>query len=263
MADVELEPGPSPGHNPDTDFPLSSFSAAQYEAEFYPPQSRLNGKFPGTAKTGRSCKLQTNHFTIKLKFPEGVIYQYVVTIAPPWYGRREYRRTDKQLYHDVIKEWKKSHPVPASNQASWVFDGHKQLFCTQPYKPEDIPDMELNVWFEEEARDLKVKVKDVLLVGCIKVTKDIIDWASGGRSGQVPQDALQALDVVLKEAVNLDPNIYNIGRSYFHMDGTTMDLGFGKECWAGNFSCVRPYGWKEHEILVTLNVDTAHKPATR
>ena len=26
---------------------------------------------------------------------------------------------------------------------------------------------------------------------------------------------------------------------------------------------MRPYGWKDHEILVTLNVDTAHKPAAR
>ena len=33
--------------------------------------------------------------------------------------------------------------------------------------------------------------------------------------------------------------------------------------WIRNFSCVRPYGWKDHEILVTLNVDTAHKPAAR
>ena len=47
------------------------------------------------------------------------------------------------------------------------------------------------------------------------------------------------------------------------MDGKTLDLGFGKEVWIGNFSCVRPYGWKDHDILVTLNVDTAHKPAAR
>ena len=40
-------------------------------------------------------------------------------------------------------------------------------------------------------------------------------------------------------------------------------MPFGKEVWIGNFSCVRPYGWKDHEILVTLNVDTAHKPAAR
>jgi hypothetical protein len=44
----------------------------------------------------------------------------------------------------------------------------------------------------------------------------------------VPQDALQALDIVLKEAVNLDMKFYNIGRQYFPLDGQTLDVGFGK-----------------------------------
>ena len=250
-------------YNPDTDFPLSAQEAAVEAAMFMPPQSRVTGKFPGTKKTGRECKLQTNHFTVKLKFPEGVIYQYVVTVKPPWYGKRDYMRTDKQIYHDAIKEWKRVHPVARDNTAAWVFDGNKQLFCTKAYSPAEIPDLRVKVWFADEGRDIEVDVKDVLLVGSIKVGQDLMEWATSGRSGEIPQDALQALDVVLKEATNLDPNIYNIGRNYFHMDGQTLDLGFGKEVWIGNFSCVRPYGWKDHEILVTLNVDTAHKPAAR
>ena len=79
----------------------------------------------------------------------------------------------------------------------------------------------------------------------------------------MPQDALQALDIILKEAVNLDVRFYNIGRQYFPLDGDTLDVGFGKEVWCGTFSQVRPYGWKDHEILITLNVDTAHKPAAK
>ena len=79
----------------------------------------------------------------------------------------------------------------------------------------------------------------------------------------MPQDALQALDIILKEAVNLDVRFYNIGRQYFPFDGATLDVGFGKEVWCGTFSQVRPYGWKDHEILITLNVDTAHKPAAK
>ena len=71
------------------------------------------------------------------------------------------------------------------------------------------------------------------------------------------------MDVVLKEAINLDLNFYNIGRSYFPLDGETLDVGFGKEVWIGSVSSVRPYRWKAHEILITLNVDIANKPATR
>ena len=75
----------------------------------------------------------------------------------------------------------------------------------------------------------------------------------------MPQDALQALDIVLKEAVNLDMKFYNIGRQYFPLDGQTLDVGFGKEVWCGTFSQVRPFGWKDHGILITLNVDTAER----
>ena len=75
--------------------------------DFLPPQPRVSGLFPGKKTTGRACKLQTNHFPVSLKFPEGgmVIYMYDVQVVPPW--RREYKRTDKQLYHDTIAEWKK------------------------------------------------------------------------------------------------------------------------------------------------------------
>ena len=69
--------GPPP-FNPDTDFPLAragGLPCGGETPEFYPPQSRLSGKFPGTKSTGRACKLQTNHFPLSLKFPEGMIYQ--------------------------------------------------------------------------------------------------------------------------------------------------------------------------------------------
>ena len=46
-----------------------------------------------------------------------------------------------------------------------------------------------------------------------------VEWAASGRSGWAPQDALQALDVVLKQALNLDIHFENIGRSYFPTKG--------------------------------------------
>ena len=251
--------------DPERDFPLSlaaRLPGGGLEPDFYPPQKRLTGQFPGTAKTGRACKLQTNHFAMKLKVPEGRIYQYTVTIMPPWFGRREYRRSDKQLYHDVIKVWKENHPV-AKNASSWVFDGNKQMFCTQAFRIEELPDLKVPVWCEEENMYLDVLVKDVEMVGHVEVTKEILEWAESGRSGHIPQTSLQALDIVLQEAANLNPKLTVIGRQFFPQGGETLDLGFGKEVWSGIFSAVRPYGWKDDGILVTLNVDTANKPATR
>ena len=135
-------------------------TSAAIDPEFYPPQSRLSGKFPGSKNLGRLCKLQTNHFPLSLRFPEGIIHQYSVTIIPPWFGKREYRRSDKQLYHDVIKAWKEVCPAAKHNTAAWVFDGHKQLFCTKAYRIEELPDQKVSVWCEEEERIIDVMVRE-------------------------------------------------------------------------------------------------------
>ena len=209
--------------------------------DFLPPQSRVSGLFPGKASVGRACKLQTNHFPISLKLKEGTVYMYDVCILPPW--RREYKRTDKQLYHDTIAQWKKVCPAAKANNHAWVFDGHKQLFCTQEYRVEDLPDQKVTVWWAEEEREVDMMVKDVTLVNAIPISKDLLQWAAAGRSGEVPQDALQALDIILKEAVNLDVRFYNIGRQYFPLDGQTLDVGFGKEVWCGTFSQVGFLHW--------------------
>ena len=111
-----------------------------------------------------------------------------------------------------------------------------------------MPDQKVTVWWAEEERHVDMLVKDVTLVNTIPISKDLLLWASTGRSGEVPQDALQALDIILKEAVNLDVRFYNIGRQYFPLDGDTLDVGFGKEVWCGTFTQVRPYGWKDHEM---------------
>ena len=37
-------------------------------------QHGVMGLFPGLATTGRPCKLETKHFTINLKIPNGMIY---------------------------------------------------------------------------------------------------------------------------------------------------------------------------------------------
>ena len=86
--------------------------------DFLPPQSRVSGLFPGKASVGRACKLQTNHFPISLKLKEGTVYMYDVCILPPW--RREYKRTDKQLYHDTIAQWKKVCPAAKANNHAWA-----------------------------------------------------------------------------------------------------------------------------------------------
>ena len=43
-----------------------------------PPQQRTKKLFPGQGNIGRPCALETNHYALNVKVPEGVIYMYEV-----------------------------------------------------------------------------------------------------------------------------------------------------------------------------------------
>jgi len=239
--------------------PACSLSSLRIVNELLPPQQRVAGYFPGSV--GRLCKLESNHFSINLKIPEGMIYMYDVVVEPPW--KRPYRKSDKKVYHEAINTWKSVCPAVAEEQNCWVFDGYKQLYSTRKHGAEEFKKILVKVWSKEDEREVEFVIRDVARVADIRVSQEIAEWAAKGRSGSIPQDAIQALDIVLKQAVNTDLSWESIGRSYFPTPGNTLDLGFGKEAWCGIFSSIRPVGWKDNGVLLTLNVDTAHKPATK
>ena len=228
---------------------------------FFPPQQRLLGHFPGLSNMGRPCTLSTNHFKMTVKVPEGVLHMYEVDIIPPW--SRKYRRSDKVLYQETILQWKKLCPVVSSEQHCWVFDGYKQLYSTRRHHNQEFSTIKLTVYSAEEEKDVEMIVSGVTYIMDIKVTQDLMEWSCKGRSGGIPQESLEALNVILKQAAVTNLGWTSIGRCFFPSKGKTIDLGFGKEVWTGLFSSVRPYGWKDHGMLLSLNVDTSNKPAVK
>jgi len=226
-----------------------------------PPQQRLLGHFPGLSNSGRSCKVSTNHFRMSVKIPESVIHMYDVNIIPPW--SRKYRKSDKVLYQETIIQWKKQCPAVSANQHCWVFDGYKQLYSTKRHQDSEFPPIKLIVYCAEEERDVEMIVSNVTHVMDVKVTQDLLEWSCKGRSGGIPQESIEALNVILKQAAVTDLRWTSIGRCFFPYEGKTIDLGFGKEAWIGLFSSVRPCGWKDSELLLSLNVDTSNKPAVK
>ena len=174
-----------------------------------------------------------------------------------------FRKSDKVLYQETIRQWKKICPAVRSEQYCWVFDGYKQLYSTRRHHDQEFSTARINIWSPEDEREVEMIVQDVSYVVTINVNQDILEWACRGRSGSMPQDSLEALNVVLKQAAVTDLGWTSIGRSLFRPDGRTIDLGFGKETWTGVFSTIRPHGWKEHGVLLTLNVDTFNKPAVK
>jgi len=211
--------------------------------------------FPGSL--GPKVKLSTNHFPLSL--PSGILYQYTVTVVPPW--TRPYRKADKNLYQHVIKEWRKICQPVKQNPFSWVYDGYATLYCTQAHS--EIPNCSLPVMVGD--KQMEFSVIDVSMVKPIPVNEDIAAWAAKGQSGLIPQTALHALDVIMSQSVMTDLNYTTIGRSYFRNDGHVLDLGMGKEVWTGLFSSTRPHSWSKGSVsyLATLNVDVSNKAATK
>jgi len=227
-----------------------------------PPQKRKLGHFPGVSNSGnRPCQVLTNHFNMTVKVPEGVVYMYEVNITPPW--TRKYRRSDKVLYQEAIRLWKEACPAVAGEKFCWVFDGHQILYSTKKHHHSDFNNIKLTVWCAEEEKHVEMMVSEVTLVMDIKITQDLLDWSCKGRSGGIPQDSIEALNVILKQAAVTDLGWTSIGRCFFPAEGKPIDLGFGKEAWTGLFSSVRPFGWKDHGMLLSLNVDTSNKPAVK
>ena len=95
--------------------------------------SKTPGKpaaFPGSA--GTPCKLAVNHFQVSVnptKIKDGVLFMYNITVVPPWI--REYKRSDRPLYQQVIQKWKKEEPLLANEEFNWVYDGGKTLYSTK------------------------------------------------------------------------------------------------------------------------------------
>ena len=247
----------------EAEFSLSSLHLTNNNNALRPPQQRTKNLFPGLANTGRACRLQTNHFSLSVKLPEGLIHLYEVTIQPPW--TRKYRRSDKLLYQRAVSAWKETCRAVKGEQYCWVFDGYQQLYSTRRHRSEEFTNARVTVWSEEEEKMVELIVKDVTYVMAIRVNQEILEWACNGRSGDLPQDSLEALNVVLKQAPVSQLGWTSIGRSFFRPEGRTIDLGFGKEAWTGVFSTIRPHGWKDekHHVLLTLNVDTSNKPAVK
>jgi len=238
-----------------------------------PPEKRKNQLFPG--KEGTPCLLEANHFILKnVNIPK--IYQYTITIVPPW--KRPYSRKDSELYREVFSEWCRICPnvkkfrtdLQKNNNYSFAFNGNNIFYSTKMMKGpiDDVPDIAIN----GDNAQLLFTVKDVRLADnyLINVGEEMKRFMSQGRNAVRneaghPQDLLNAFDVILQQSIRQNQAYRTIGRSYFHTEGQILDVGFGKEVWIGTFTSVRPFGWKKDTggYFMTLNADVANKAATK
>ncbi|XP_059158958.1 protein argonaute-2-like isoform X8 [Physella acuta] len=192
---------------------------------------------PNTGTEGRTISLRANHFQVRV--PKGIIHHYEVNISPDKCPRRVNREiidTMVTAYQQKIFQGQKP-----------VFDGRKNLYSREAL-PIGSEKVELEVTLPGEGRDRVFKV-GIRFVG--QVSLFALEEALEGRTRQIPMDAIQALDVVMR---HLPSKTYTpVGRSFFSPpEGYDHPLGGGREVWFGFHQSVRPSHWK-----MMLNIDVS------
>lgn len=145
-----------------------------------------------------------------------------------------------------------------------VYDGKKSMYTREPIAGigRDKVDVEV-VMPGDSSMDRKFKVS-IKWVSAVSLSK--LEDAMLGRIRQVPSEAVQAMDVILRHLPSM--RYTPVGRSFFQPPATGMGhhgaagpsgapyhtgdskLGGGREVWFGFHQSVRPSQWK-----MMLNID--------
>ena len=191
---------------------------------------------PNFGTEGRPIALRANHFTLCM--PRGFLHLYEVTITP--------EKCPRKINREIIETMVSAFPKIFDHQKP-VFDGRKNL-----YTKDDLPigrqafDLEVTLPGEGKDRVFKVSIKYVS-----QVSLNALDMALEGSARVIPNDATQALDVVMRHLPSM--TYTPVGRSFFSSpDGYSHALGGGREVWFGFHQSVRPSQWK-----MTLNIDVS------
>lgn len=197
---------------------------------------------PGFGQVGTKCIVKANHFFAEL--PDKDLNQYDVTITPEVASRTVNRAIMAELVR-LYRESDLGKRLPA-------YDGRKSLYTAGElpfvWKEFDIKlvDEEDGVSGPKREREYKVVIKFVARANLHHLGQFL-----AGKRADAPQEALQILDIVLRE---LSSKRYcPIGRSFFSPDiRSPQRLGDGLESWCGFYQSIRPT-----QMGLSLNIDMA------
>ncbi|CAE1171979.1 ELF2C [Acanthosepion pharaonis] len=195
-----------------------------------PPRPNVGGQ-------GRTIQLRANYFQISI--PKGFIQHYEVAISPDKCPRRVNR--------EIIESMVQAYSAKIFRGEKPVFDGRKNLYSRilLPFERERV---ELEVTLPGEGKD---RIFKVAIKWASQVNLYALEEALSGRTQQIPFDAIQALDVVMRHQPSM--TYTPVGRSFFTQPKTKHHpLGGGREVWFGFHQSVRPSNWK-----MMLNIDVS------
>ncbi|KAI5433160.1 protein argonaute 1 [Lathyrus oleraceus] len=249
---VAVSPPPAPSEASSSSHPqvseveqdLGQVTIHSEETPAPPPASKSSLRFPlrpGKGKIGKKCVVKANHFFAEL--PKKDLHQYDVTITPEVTSRGVNRAVMAQL----VKLYRDSHlgkRLPA-------YDGRKSLYTAGPL-PFISKDFRITLVDEDDdgsrgkRRDREFKV---VIKFASRADLHHLGLFLEGRQTDAPQEALQVLDIVLRE---LPTSRYcPVGRSFYSpLLGIRQPLGEGLESWRGFYQSIRPT-----QNGLSLNID--------
>ncbi|CAN6462956.1 unnamed protein product [Victoria cruziana] len=211
--------------------------------EVGPPASSKAIRFParpGYGQAGVKCLVKANHFFAEL--PQKDLNQYDVTITPEVVSRC----VNRAIMAELVKLYRESDlgmRLPA-------YDGRKSLYTAGvlPFTSKEfivkLVDEEDGVHGPKREREFRVAIKFVARADLHHLGEFL-----AGRRAEAPQEALQVLDIVLRE---LSTQRYcPVGRSFYSPDiRRPQRLGEGLESWCGFYQSIRPT-----QMGLSLNID--------
>ncbi|XP_046664907.1 protein argonaute-2-like [Homalodisca vitripennis] len=185
--------------------------------------------------------IEVNHLLITLKKTKVAIH-YDCSFSP--------EKLSKKLLREIMGKIQAKH---YSNRFP-AFDGKKNLYSSgeRPlFTGDELADtVELPRDGQDGMLAVQVTVKQVAVIDMSEVTRFLT------KRMDLPQAALQVLDIVLRNPSAMRPVCVPVGKSFFTpppRPDMTTPLGNGYELWYGFFQSA-VLGWQPY-----LNVDVAHK----
>ncbi|MQL87929.1 hypothetical protein Taro_020482, partial [Colocasia esculenta] len=195
---------------------------------------------PGKGSTGVRCIVKANHFFAEL--PNRDLHQYDVSIIPEVTSRGVNRAVMGQL----VRLYKESHlggRLPA-------YDGRKSLYTAGPL-PFNSKEFAITLVDEDDGTGGTRRERPFRVVIKFAARADLhhLEMFLAGKQADAPQEALQVLDIVLRELPTM--RYSPVGRSFYSPNlGTRQRLGEGLESWRGFYQSIRPT-----QMGLSLNID--------
>ncbi|KAM0944041.1 hypothetical protein DsansV1_C12g0115231 [Dioscorea sansibarensis] len=207
------------------------------------PSSTKSLRFPtrpGFGQAGTKCIVKANHFLAQL--PDKDLIHYDVSITPEVVAKS----VNRSIMAELVRLYRESDlgmRLPAYDGRKSLYTAGELPFSSREFKIK-LVDEDYAITGPKREREYKVVIKFVAKANLHHLSQFLV-----GKCSDAPQEALQVLDIVLRE---LSSKRYSlVGRSFFSPDFKNPHrLGDGLESWCGFYQSIRPT-----QMGLSLNID--------